>query len=1514
MKRVVSLVLAILMLVTVTAVPVSAAEKGTSLSLSVVPVTIENKTMTEVTDEGHEYTADSYFLVKVNLKNGATEQYIQGVQLSVNYDPDAVVPYRFNSSSGRVGYGIAPAGFAGNVESAITSEGTVQIGLMTSGWIYVDANETANIASFLFQVKSTAETSSYRFAINTEAETIIEALVDPDGTETAYIDCDYSEAKYDLAIKGAVPTLASVAVDKDKVGYASGDVITLSAESTSGKNVTDFVTFTIKDYTGDGLAIDGNKLTVSAENPANVGIYTVVATPDGTNCTLAEGASAPEATFTIIPKKITNPKVAITGFAKGNDIHWDLKIEPKDTAGLISNGVNCYEGPKVTDKPTNSGKFKPDTTYTFAITLDAMENYELGEGTLTYTINGGEEMTTPIVEKNDFATPYYQAVVTARTTGLDSPTLELDELTATYGDLLSSLEPKGTATFNSKPIDGRFTWSTEYDADTKVGDAGENTFNVVFTPTESEVYATVTDTVTVNVAQKEIEFKKADYAWQSINPDDAYTVDSYGRMRFQYDGKEHGIEPSCNNEAIRDLVEFEYVTPSTTNKSINVTGATVKARVLLKNNNYKFDKDSTIINDGDWSVDPIVIDYAGEYTYSVDVCYTTSSVDIPLSAFGLPENVLTDTNNKYLMRTDALVAGDGDVISGTPTSFNEATRTLTLNLKNSLTKADANKTATVTLGLKVNNYETTNTGVAGIAGGEEKLFILKLNVGIIEKDNAGLEVKAPSTMVYGETEDWGYLNDWYYSVTNPGENGQFHFSSTDYSIVSTDDNNGLVAKGVGTATVTVKYESDTTIDEKSFTIEVTPKGLTANVSHDPITYGDAAPEDGYTVEFDGLVNGDKITDYTVGTEYTAGKPAGTYKITCALGDSIKNYTLEAKDVTGELVVKPKQLTAEDVTVTVLGETPVYDGSEKKPAVEVKYGETTLAAADYTVSYSNNVNAGVNTASVTVTSNDNSSYKFTATKNFTIAQAPISGAVITDIADVTYDTKAHTPEVTVRFNGSKLTDADYTVSYSEDCINAGTVTVTVTGKGNFTGTASKTFTINKAGLTLNPCTISELCTETDLKTRTLPSDFFLAGETETGFSIKLTAVEGGDDIFAVAPAVVEGENKITFRLKNEVGAATFTVTVTPVSGNYNGGSYALTISTHDRTDVSGSISFPDGSAVYTGTGIKYENATISGYSGTLRYGYTPNASTGASLDASGLPLTVGTYTVAVTFNSDASFGYKTATFTITKATPTGTPGYTKIETSGKTLADAKLTVGTIRPAGTIAWDLPLTTVLEDGKAYAWTFTPNDTHNYTILTGTLVPYVDDGMDYIPGVIGGNTGSFNFHDVSRLDYFYDAVKWAAENGIASGTGRYTFSPNAVCTRAQTVTFLWRAAGSPLPRYRVCPFTDVQPSDYYYNAVLWAVEQGITTGLNATTFGPDVTVTRGQVATFLYRAASAAKPNTFNPFTDVKTTAYNYNAILWAYDNRITTGTSDTTFSPDAYCTRAQIVTFLYRYYQGR
>lgn len=1514
MKRNIALLLIAALLASFLVLPVSAAEIP-EIKLSVVPFTedAENGTIIEGTAK-ETYEAGDAVACKVEFVNNDVVRWLNTFAIELMYDNTKLSLYSFPSDDEEdVGPLVNELGGL-STPAAKPDEGHYPFAIALTPGQRVAANATKTVAYILFKISGEAESGNLTFTVDKDSNrNQICGSLNKGGEAENFTEIDFSDIAVEAPVIGVAPTIDSVKVDPDSAEYASGDVLTLSATSKAGSNITSLVTFEVTNDAGSpatGFTLDAENatLTVNETDPASVGTYTVKASAKG-----EESRGEATATFTINPKTVTNPTLTVVGFGKGQA---KGSLTFKDVTGglAVPNGYRCYKGTEATGTPDHEGNFEAGTTYTIAITLNPAENYafdELDPGSVAVTING-EEQKAKIEKGPEFnGVSEYQAVVTATTADKDEPTLDLKDLSATYGDKLLNLKLDScSASFNGQPVEGTFAWADEYNAETPVGDAGEQTFNVVFTPAQQEVYATVTGTVKVNVAKKQITFTKSDYEWKSIN-DDPYTLDDYKAICFQYDKNEHGIEPTCTNNDISDLVEFEV---SSNNKSTNVIAATVTAKVLLKDEyakNYKFDKDNTNIQSATLKVLPIVVEGTGEYTHSVEVCYTTSSVDIPLSEFGLPDEVLNDTNNKYWMRTDAVVAGDVDVISGTPTSFDETNRTLTLNLKSSLTKDDAGKTASVTLGLKVNNYETINPGVEEIAGGEDKLFILKLTVKIIEKEDAGLEVFGiPKTMVYGDTVRAGSPDGYYYTVKKEGKNATFSAMISDTAVVAFDDDNGLVAKGVGTAKITVEYDSDSTYDKEEFTIEVTPKPLTAAVSHAPIIYGDAAPTTGYSVEFEGLVNNDEIAEdaYTVDTEYTKGCKVDNYKFTCVLDtDKIKNYTIG--NVTGELVVNPKSIAAPSVTINNPTD-KTYTGSPCVQGVSVKDSEAELTFDDISVTYENNINVG--TATIIYTGKNN--YTGEIRKNFKITEASITDDMIANIPSVTYNTRAHTPDVTVTFEGSTLeAGKDYDVAYTNN-INAGTATVTVTGKGNFTGTASKTFTINKAGLTLNPCTISELCTETDLKTRTLPSDFFLAGETETGFSIKLTAVEGGDDIFAVAPAVVEGENKITFKLKNEVGAATFTVTVTPVSGNYNGGSYALTISTHDRTDVSGSISFPDGSAVYTGTGIKYENATISGYSGTLRYGYTPNASTGASLDASGLPLTVGTYTVAVTFNSDASFGYKTATFTITKATPTGTPGYTKLETSGKTLADAKLTVGTIRPAGTIAWDLPLTTVLEDGKAYAWTFTPNDTHNYTILTGTLVPYVDDGMDYIPGVIGGNTGSFNFHDVSRLDYFYDAVKWAAENGIASGTGRYTFSPNAVCTRAQTVTFLWRAAGSPLPRYRVCPFTDVNPRDYYYDAVLWAVEQGITTGLNATTFGPDVTVTRGQVATFLYRAASAAKPSTFNPFTDVKTTAYNYNAILWAYDNRITTGTSDTTFSPDAYCTRAQIVTFLYRYYQGR
>ena len=211
---------------------------------------------------------------------------------------------------------------------------------------------------------------------------------------------------------------------------------------------------------------------------------------------------------------------------------------------------------------------------------------------------------------------------------------------------------------------------------------------------------------------------------------------------------------------------------------------------------------------------------------------------------------------------------------------------------------------------------------------------------------------------------------------------------------------------------------------------------------------------------------------------------------------------------------------------------------------------------------------------------------------------------------------------------------------------------------------------------------------------------------------------------------------------------------------------------------------------------------------------------------------------------------------------------------------------------VAWQMG-----EDGKLTAVPVTCKN--NVATLTLTT-----------PGLfLLGTVDVKSFIDVPADAYYKAAVDWAVANGVTSGLTETTFAPNATCTRAQTVTFLWRAAGSPEPGKTANPFTDVKADAYYYKAVLWAVEKGITSGTTATTFSPDATVSRGQVVTFQYRMAGSPKTEGTNAFTDVAENAYYHDAVLWVAKNGITSGTTATTFAPNAGCTRGQIVTFLYR-----
>ena len=240
-------------------------------------------------------------------------------------------------------------------------------------------------------------------------------------------------------------------------------------------------------------------------------------------------------------------------------------------------------------------------------------------------------------------------------------------------------------------------------------------------------------------------------------------------------------------------------------------------------------------------------------------------------------------------------------------------------------------------------------------------------------------------------------------------------------------------------------------------------------------------------------------------------------------------------------------------------------------------------------------------------------------------------------------------------------------------------------------------------------------------------------------------------------------------------------------------------------------------------------------------------------------------------------------------------------------------GSISPSGSVS--------VREGRDQTFTITPDK--GYAVANvkidgksiGAVKSYTFENVrrthtiEVIFVKTNGNPQTGVFVDVATGSYYEDAVDWAVENGITKGTDNTHFSPDGICTRAQAVTFLWRAAGSPKPETRTMPFTDIPAGSYYYDAVLWAVESGITKGTSNTTFSPNMTCSRAQIVAFLWRSEKSPAAGTANPFADVKSTAYYADAVLWAVKEDITKGTTNTTFSPDADCTRAQIVTFLWR-----
>ena len=410
---------------------------------------------------------------------------------------------------------------------------------------------------------------------------------------------------------------------------------------------------------------------------------------------------------------------------------------------------------------------------------------------------------------------------------------------------------------------------------------------------------------------------------------------------------------------------------------------------------------------------------------------------------------------------------------------------------------------------------------------------------------------------------------------------------------------------------------------------------------------------------------------------------------------------------------------------------------------------------------------------------------------------------------------------------------------------------------------------------------------------------------------------------VPTSATNGTDNVTYLYKvKDAADSTYSDAVPTAAGSYT--VKATFPATENYREATATTNFTIAQAAPT-VDITAEPASLVG-GGTVKLTVTTNApekviptcegvtvtKTGDCTFSALLPNETKTYTFTATYAGDANHASaeKTCTVSVTAYYVPGAPTYPA------TAPAAPNGTVTVTPSNA-----------SKGTNVTVTVKPNEGYELGSLavkdaSGNLLPLTDLGNGKYSFVMPASkvsveaefvkTASTSFADVPANAYFADAVKWAVDKGITNGLSDTMFGPYESCTRAQIVTFLWRAAGSPEPK-TASSFTDVPANAYYAKAVAWAVENGITNGMTETEFAPDATCTRGQSVTFLYRALKGTASGSAN-FTDVKSDAFYADAINWAVANNVTNGTSNTTFSPNADCTRAEIVTFLYRAYQGK
>ena len=687
------------------------------------------------------------------------------------------------------------------------------------------------------------------------------------------------------------------------------------------------------------------------------------------------------------------------------------------------------------------------------------------------------------------------------------------------------------------------------------------------------------------------------------------------------------------------------------------------------------------------------------------------------------------------------------------------------------------------------------------------------------------------------------------------------------------------------------------------------------------------------------------------------------KIYCMINVRLSNahYTNIVAQIS--LVAKDK----EDKTLSVMmnGWTyGLYDANANKPAyiVPSNVQQTTVTYYAEDGSALNSVPTEAGNYSVNVVCETGDAI-WSGSAKFTIARRDIADASVTLGDALTYDTTEQTQTVrAVHFDGI---DVSYTVETgSVTATNAGNYTLRLIGTGNYTGTLEVPFVVSAKVVTAAVVVegnytyaggnaILPTVKVTDGNVEIDPSEYTVAcaNNIHAGTAtVRIVNADGGNYVvsgtttFEIGKAAqnlaadpvtgVYGESGKTVSATGTVGAITYAVTAGSEVLDVNE-SGALTFRQGgDATVRVSAAGDDDHEAAFIDVKVHVDKAHV-----TLR-ALDKQIRTGKRIPALDAPVLGTDYTVEGLLGSDSLTGKVTLRYDGTpNASRAGEyailiehdgtdPRYTADTVAGRLIVKRntedmreeksyKISVrtsegGSVSPYGTI---LALA-----GKDQTLTFVPDDGYRVSALyiDGSRVPTAESytfkrvnsthTVEVIFAKIGDIVAS-DFDDVPDDGYYKDAVDWAVDQGITVGASATKFDPNGVCTRAQAVTFLWRALGKPAAKNTAMSFTDVAADAYYADAVLWAVENKIVLGVSETKFDPDGICTRAQIVTLLWRAAESPAADSANPFADVAADAYYANAVLWAVGKEITIGTSGTTFSPNRICTRAEIVTFLYR-----